>query len=82
MVAARKLLEWAIGEGIDMDRVQEIVTSWCAMLGIVDPASVQIANGIVGAASLLFVVFIVLTMAFGLIVGVFRIGWPPRERAG
>ena len=55
-----------------MEHVQTIVTFWCAMLGIVDPASVQVANGIVGAASLLLVVFIVLTMAFGLIAALVK----------
>lgn len=53
-----------------MQHVQEIVTLWCNMLGIVDPASIQIASGIVGAGSLLFLAFCVVAMLFGLIAAV------------
>jgi hypothetical protein len=38
-----------------MEHVQGIVTFWCNVLGVVDPASLQIASGIVGAVTLLFI---------------------------
>jgi hypothetical protein len=43
-----------------MHHIQEYVNWWCNLLGVVDPASVQIASGIVAGGSLLLVAFYVI----------------------